>query len=154
MRHYLATNRALWRLAALPEADTFLAGRLSPVQGMPRERLRALLADLGSPDFARREKAEGALAAAGEAVRAAVAEASAGTKDFEVRRRLARLLVRLRPGAPERLREVRAVLALEARGTAEARRLLLRLAAGLPEARLTREARAALERLPKPPGKD
>src|SRR5262249_44515666 len=39
------------------------------------------------------------------------------------------------------------VMALEVRGTPEARRLLERLAAGLPEARLTQESRAALRRL-------
>ena len=150
----MQAHRALWRLAALTEADTFLADRLSPVKDMPPEQLRALLADLSSSDFATREKAEQALAAAGEAVRAALAEASAGTQDVEVARRLARLQARLQPWTPETLREVRAVMVLEARGTAEARRLLRRLAAGLPEARLTQEARAALERLPRRPGPD
>ncbi len=139
-------HRALWRLAALPEAGTFLARHLQPVEALPPERLRALLADLDSPDFATRQKAEGSLAAAGEAVREALAEASARTKDAEVRRRLARLQARLQPRAPERLREVRAVLALEARGTPEARRLLEKLGAGAPEARLTQEAKAALRR--------
>lgn len=54
------------------------------------------------------------------------------------------------PG-PDRLREVRAVEALEHVGGAEARRLLEALAKGAPAARLTREARAALERLEKRP---
>jgi WD40 repeat protein len=140
---------ALWRLVALTEADTFLASHLQPVESVPPERLRALLADLGSPNFDRRERADQALAAAGEAVRAALAEAFAGTEDPEVRRRLAELQERLQPRAGERLREVRAILVLEARGTVEARRLLLRLAAGLSEARLTQEAKKALERLPR-----
>jgi hypothetical protein len=113
---------------------------------VPPERLRALLADLGSPDFDKRQRAEDALAAAGEAARAALAEAAAGTKDAEVRRRLARLRARLRPPEARRLRELRAVLALEARGTPEARRLLETLARGTAEARLTQEAKAALRR--------
>lgn len=150
----MQAHRALWRLAALPEADTFLADRLFPVKGMPPEQLRALLADLGSVDFATREKAERTLAAAGGSVRTAIAEALAGAKDAEVRRRLARLQARLQPWTPEGLRQMRAVMALEARGTAEARRLLRRLATGLSEARLTQEARAALERLPRRPGSD
>jgi WD40 repeat protein len=139
-------HRALWRLAALPEADAFLARHLQPVERVPPERLRALLADLGSPEFTKRESAEKELAAAGEAVRAALAEVSARTKEPEVRRRLAALQAPLQPRAPERLREVRAILALEARGTVEARRLLQRLAAGLSEAGLTQEAKKALER--------
>jgi hypothetical protein len=47
----------------------------------------------------------------------------------------------------ETLRSIRAVEALEHIATPEARDLLDRLAAGAPEARLTREAKAALERL-------
>jgi hypothetical protein len=46
---------------------------------------------------------------------------------------------------------VRAVLALEARGTPEARRLLEKLADGAPEAWLTQESRAALRRLERRP---
>jgi WD40 repeat protein len=141
--------RALWRLAALPEADAFLARQLQPVEGVPPPRLRSLLADLGSPEFERREQAEKDLAAAGDAVRAALIEASTKTEDAEVRRRVERLQERLQARAPERLREARALMAVEARGTMEARRLLQRLAAGLSEARLTQGARDALERLPK-----
>ena len=63
-------------------------------------------------------------------------------------RRTDTLQSRLHPKARERLREVRAVLVLEARSTVDSRRLLQRLAAGLSEARLTQDAKAALERLP------
>lgn len=139
--------RALWRLAAMTEAETFLARHLKPVESVPPERLRALLANLGSTDFATREKAEQTLAAAGEPVRAAVAEALAGTKDPEVRRRMLSIQERVQPHSPERLRELRALLILESRDTAEARRLLKRLATGQPEARLTQEVKAVLDRL-------
>jgi WD40 repeat protein len=144
---------ALWQLAALPEADDFLARHLQPVEAISAERLKALLADLGNLEFQKRERAERALAAAGEAVRAALAEASTGTTDAEVQRRLAKLQALLQPLASERLREVRAVLVLEARGTLEARRLLQRLAAGASDARLTQGAKEALERLEKRTGK-
>jgi WD40 repeat protein len=142
-------HRALWRLVDLPAADAFLAIHLQPVEVVPPERLRALLNDLGSPEFETREKAEQALAAAREPVRPDLAKAIGETKDAEVRRRLEGLLDRLKPRAPERLREVRAVMVLEARGTIEARRLLRRLAGGAPDASLTLLAKDALQRLPK-----
>src|SRR5262249_11544742 len=112
--------RAVWRLTALSEADGFLARQLQPVETIPSERLHALVADLGSPKFDTRERAERALASAGEAAGAAFADAE--KKDAETRRRLAVLQSRLEPRAPDRLREARALLVLEARGTAEARR--------------------------------
>ena len=47
--------------------------------------------------------------------------------------------------------DLRGVEALEHIGSPEARRLLEDLAMGTPEARLTREAKASLERLAKQP---
>ncbi len=140
-------HRAIWRLADFPEADTLLARRLNAVEPMPSTRLRRLLADLASSDFATRRKAEQALAEAREGAHAALGEAHRKAGDVELRLRLERLLARLKPRSPQRLREARAVMALEIRATPEARRLLRRLAAGLPGARLTEEARAALRRL-------
>jgi hypothetical protein len=53
--------------------------------------------------------------------------------------------------SPETVRLVRAVEVLEHIGTAEARELLELLARGTPEARITREAKAALTRLQRCP---
>jgi hypothetical protein len=50
---------------------------------------------------------------------------------------------------PERLREVRAVEALEYVGTPEALQVLRKLAAGAADARITSEAKGSLERLTK-----
>jgi hypothetical protein len=51
---------------------------------------------------------------------------------------------------PERVQALRAVEVLEWIGTPEARKVLEALATGAPAARLTREARASLGRLPAP----
>jgi len=50
---------------------------------------------------------------------------------------------------PERLRNLRAVLVLEQLGTADARGLLEKIAAGAPGDSLTEEARESLSRLRK-----
>jgi hypothetical protein len=78
----------------------------------------------------------------------AIRKALDGRPSAEQRRALEALL----PGpallhSPEGLRQVRAVEALERAGSVEARDLLKRLAGGVEGARLTREARAALDRL-------
>src|SRR5262249_45473521 len=68
---------------------------------------------------------------------------------LEYRRRVERQVGRLAlPGLPpQQLRELRALEALEIAATAEAQTLLRVLAQGAPEARLTKEATAALARL-------
>jgi hypothetical protein len=88
----------------------------------------------------------------GEQVEAALVKALADRPSLEARRRIERVLEVIRTTLPpERLREVRAAEALEAIGTSEARRLLEELVRGAPEARLTREANASLDRLRKAP---
>jgi hypothetical protein len=66
-----------------------------------------------------------------------------------MRRRLEELLEELEgfPNRPEQMRVDRALEVLEHLGTAEARALLRELSEGAPESRLTREAKASLQRL-------
>ena len=66
---------------------------------------------------------------------------------LEMRRRIEALLVKQSrwPGLP--LQTWRSLAVLERLGTSEARNVLEKLAGGAPEARLTQEARAALQRL-------
>jgi hypothetical protein len=68
-----------------------------------------------------------------------------------VRRRVTLLLEQIENEvpSPEALGTLRAMEVLEHWGTAEARQILERLAQGIPEARVTREAKEALEQLGK-----
>jgi hypothetical protein len=67
-----------------------------------------------------------------------------GRPSLEFRRRVEQILKKL---PSQRLQMVRGITVLERLGTADARQLLERLAKGPREARLTQEAKAALERL-------
>jgi hypothetical protein len=141
---------AVLALAAAPEATVaFLRGRLRPTE-TKAARVKELLADLDSDDFAQREKATRALRELGSAAEPALRKAYQASPSLEVRLRAGRLLDDLaRQGlSPEELRAVRAVEALEYCGTAGSRELLGTLSRGAPEARLTQEAKAALVRRP------
>jgi hypothetical protein len=126
----------------------FLEERLRPVQAVSRQRLARLIADLDADEYAVREKATRDVEALDDLAVPALAEAMRGRPGLEVRRRVEGLLERMaRGGSPARLRQIRAVAVLEQIGTPEARQVLQALAKGTPEARLTREAGASLERL-------
>jgi WD40 repeat protein len=122
--------RARTRLPAAPDAS----------------RLKQLFADLDSADFRTREKAEAALAGYGEAIRPALEAERARATSLEVRTRVGRLLARLTTMTLDQVRLVRAVEAVEAMTTAEAKALLESWAKGTAGARLAAEARAALAR--------
>jgi WD40 repeat protein len=140
-------QRAVWRAGTLPEAVAFLGRKLSPVERIPPARLEQWVKDLGSDVFAKREQAERSLAAAREAAKEILERTFKTNKDLEVHRRAERLLKGLEWAPPDLLRQLRAVMVLEVQATPAARRLLRRLASGVPEARLTSEAKAALTRL-------
>jgi WD40 repeat protein len=141
-------DETIRELAHRPQASVaFLRDRLRPAAGADPVRLRELIATLGSGRFADRDRATRALEQIGEPAGPALAAALARAPSLEARRRLEKLLgyIQAPTPPPPRLRELRAVEILEHIGTPEARRLLDALAGGAPEARLTREARAALE---------
>jgi WD40 repeat protein len=143
--------RAARALAGSPRlALPFLAERLRPVKAPEARLVARRLAELDSDDFATRQKANAELAGWGETVERDLERALRSKPSAEARRQLERLLKRLRSDSPlsaEELRILRAVEALEHAGTADAERLLRRLAGGAAPARLSREARAAVERL-------
>jgi WD40 repeat protein len=142
--------RAIGGLAANPApALTLLAEHLKPGEPLDPKRIAGLIADLDDKRFAVRQRATSGLRQLGQRITPVLRQALAGKPTPEVRRRvediLARQEDRLVPAG--QVREWRAVEVLERVATAQSRELLRRLAAGAPDAALTREAKAALERL-------
>jgi len=142
--------QAVWDLALSPrQAVPFLQKMLKRPETIDREQLKKLISDLDSDQFETRSAAMKELDRFSEQAAAALRQALANDPSPELRKRLEQLLAKLEPaGSPERLRELRAIQALEYARTAEARQVLQTLANGAPAARLTQEAKAALERLP------
>lgn len=142
--------RAVVRLAASPRhACVLLDKHLHAVQAVSDQHLAELVRDLDGESFAAREAATQELRSLGEQADAALSQTLKNHPPLEVRRRIDALLEerRARPYAPEELQRCRAVLALEWIGSAEARRLLQRLAAGTARVSHVSDARAALKRL-------
>lgn len=129
-------------------ALALMAKRLQPAPAVDSKRVDALIKDLGSDNFASRQKAFKALQEMGELVRELMRKAILTAKpSIEARRRLRTLLGRLDQATPAQLRAVRSVEILEAIGNLEARQILERLAHGNADSVMTQESRTALERL-------
>jgi RNA polymerase sigma factor (sigma-70 family) len=150
------TGRAFRAVQALEAAGdqtaAFLRERLRPAAGVEAGRLARLVKDLDGDRFEVREQAARDLLKLGDVSEPALRAALAGRPSPELRRRAESLLEQCDPAhSPERLRVLRAVEVLEHVGTPAARQVLEVLCQGAPEARLTREARAALYRLARRP---
>jgi hypothetical protein len=146
--------RAIRKLAAsASSAIPFMRKSLPPVAALDEKQLAGLIGDLDSDDFSKREKVTVELEKFGEQALPAYHKALEGKPSLESRRRLEELLAKAHHAywdvSGEHLRSLRAVEALELSGSDEARELLKTLAAGAAGARLTDQAKAALERLAK-----
>lgn len=141
--------RAIIALADHPEPVVGIVQKRLESAAAEEGRISRLVADLDAEEFAVREKATVELARLDQAAEMALREAEANAPSAEVRRRTKALLAKLKRSAiPSHvLVAVRSVEILERAATPDARRLLKQLTAGAPDARLTREAKAALERL-------
>ncbi len=141
-----AAYQAMCRLLRDPAGTMRLFGeKVRPVPATDEAQIARWIDDLDSAEFAVREKAARELAERGDAVEAALRKASEDRPSLEVRQRLKLLLDKLQNA--NRLRMLRAVEVLEQLGTAEARQQLEALAKGAVHARLTQDARAALQRI-------
>jgi hypothetical protein len=145
---------ALHALSAAPEqAVALLRKRLRPVAPVADREIADRVADLGGDAFETREDAVLRLQELQELAEPALRKALRAKPDPEVRRRAEKLLARLGPHpvpAAERW-ELRAVELLERIATRQAVLHLEAIAKGAPAARLTLDAKAALERLTRRP---
>jgi WD40 repeat protein len=142
--------RAQGRFLAEPDkAIEWFAARLTPVHYPNPAHIKALIADLDKDDFATRERAAADLKKHWPATAAALREAVANPSSLEARRRAEGILREMEKAVtpPGALRALRAAEVLEWIATKEARTLLLELAKGASDARLTLEAAAACKRL-------
>jgi WD40 repeat protein len=141
--------KAICSLIADRSSVSFLQQHLHAVAIPDRARIARLVADLDSDRFAVREDATRELENWGEQAEPALRKALDRRPSLEARRRIDQLLQSLRGPVtnPKRLQALRSIEVLEHIGTSEARQVLETLAGGTPEARVTREAKMASERL-------
>jgi WD40 repeat protein len=149
----VAARKAMARLAAHPDpAVPYLGERLKAVPAVPAAQVERWLDDLDARNFAAREEATRKLRELGTAAGPYLRRRLEGPPPLEVARRLEQLLRSV--GDPElsatpgdALRALRAIQVLGGAGTPAAREVLRRLAAGMPDALETQDARGALRRL-------
>jgi WD40 repeat protein len=146
-RAYQAQSRLL--VTDPTQTVSMLRTQLQSVPRPDSERLKQLLMDLDNNEFAVRKQATAELTKLGDTAEPALRRLLEQRPSLEVRKRVENLLEKVENwrADPTILRQVRAIAVLEDLDTVESRRLLESLAAGAPGARLTEEARAALDRL-------
>jgi hypothetical protein len=141
-----AAYRAILVLATHPhDAVGLLKDRLRPVtvNATVRKECEALVAALDSDDFEARDRANRKLEAMSPWIEPLLKQALTGAKSIELQRRLHAIIARV---GQSTLPLLRAVELLEHATGTEARQLLRQIAEGEPEARITRDAREALQR--------
>lgn len=141
---------ALCELVAIgDQAVPFLATHLKPVSAVSVEMIRKLIADLDSEHFRVRERALKELERLGDLAEPSLRQTLEKKPSVEVRQRSERLLARIDKShhTLAHFRLVREIEALERIGSPIAQAILRKVANGAPEARLTKEAMASLERV-------
>jgi hypothetical protein len=123
---------------------------LQPVKAEHQQRIGQLIADLDG-GFEARERAVVALRKEGYQAAPLLRQTLRQKPSVEVRKRIGQLLKELDGviTAPERLRQLRAIEALEHIGTPEALAVVQRMAAGFPGIRETDDAKLTSQRLSK-----
>jgi hypothetical protein len=135
--------------AAPADATTFLSKKLQPASAAELKVVKGLLIDLDDDEPKTREKAMAQLQELSAAFEPMLMQVARENASGEVRNRVKFVLGQQREKAVPRalLVQLRAVQVLEQIGSPAARRTLEELAGGAAGARVTEEARQALERL-------
>ena len=148
-----AATDAIWKLAAAGNrAVDFFRLHISIASRDPKatERISAAIANLDNDVPEVRHNASDELAAIGGDAEPLLRQALANKPSLEARVRIEHLLAKIEDPVQrfggETLRRIRAILILERIGTRPAADLLATIAAGPPEARETKDAKATLER--------
>jgi hypothetical protein len=141
--------QAILTLQAVPDQDVPLLAERLHLKPADDKRIARLLALLDSGDFAERERATKELRELGWMAEPALHKALEDKSSLEVRQRVKALLddIRKQPLPLDLLRILRGMEVLEHIGTPAARKVIASLAQGEPQARMTREAKAVLQRL-------
>jgi WD40 repeat protein len=140
--------KVIGQMADAPEeAVKLLKERIRPARRVEPAEVARLITQLDDESFDKRQAAQQALDNLGEGAEPLLRKALKGRVSLEARRRIREILGPSESIGETSLRHHRAVTALEWIGTPAARDLLRTLAGGVPEARLTLDARAALKRL-------
>ncbi len=141
--------QAILTLESVPDQAVPLLAECLHLQLTNDKRMSRLLTLLDSDDFAERERATKELRELRWEAEPALHKVLEGKPSLEVRQRVTALLdgIRKQPLPPLMLRMLRGMEVLEHIGTPAARKIIASLAEGTPHSRLTREAKAALERL-------
>jgi dipeptidyl aminopeptidase/acylaminoacyl peptidase len=143
-----AAHEAVRILANAPEQSVpFPAKSLRPAAKIDFAKVRQRITELGDDEFKTRETASRELKHLGEDVEEELRKGLVDNPSPEAVQRLRSILSAVSQSPPPaRLQELRGVWVLELIGTPQAKEILADLGRGEPNARLTREAKAALER--------
>ncbi len=145
-------HRALWKASDHPKQTLLMLERnFEETKALDPAIVRAIIADLASNRFAVRQQAFDKLAALDTLVVPALKERLKQKPEQNERDQIEKLLKATEAWTGDRLRELRAVQCVEMIGTPEAKKLLDKWSKGPADARLTKEAKLAAERLAKRP---
>jgi WD40 repeat protein len=143
---------AMQRLSAAPtQSIPYLEQRIHPIRPVQGKHLAKMIADLDSTQFSVRQKAAQELESLGVAAVAACRKALEDKPSLDAHVQLETLIKHSQEWrrSLHMLRALREIEALELANAPEANKWLERLSSGVPESRLTQEAKASLERLRK-----